>query len=258
LRYDLPQALLLFVVLLVFAIIILGLVKRLKRGPRLIELYLIAYLLLHLVPAGVAYDRYLLPIVPFLLYLIISEVATFTILVRRGLSSASYGKRIGAGSLALAGFALTLALLYSNASGIYESLTSLTSKDRFAVDVQALDWVNENTMKSDVLVCYRDPMFYLYTGRKAVISSPLIWFNTVPYHTREPNSDEFREAFLKLLSDSAANFLILSREDFKFESGQYRLVIDTVINEQPLRFISVFDTPNGESKIYRIEDNRGQ
>jgi 4-amino-4-deoxy-L-arabinose transferase-like glycosyltransferase len=257
LRYDFPPVVVLFLVFLVFITIVTGLLKRFKNGPRLLDTYVCFYFLLHLIPAGVAYDRYLLPIVPFLLYYIVSEAGEVTSAIRRGLSSDTSLKKISAACVAFALFVVTVTLFYGNASAIYESLAPFRKKHRGAavVDAQAIEWVNANTSRSDVLVCYRDPMYYLYTGRKAVISSPLIIFNTVPYQARQPNSDELRAAFLRLVDESNGNYLILSREDFKFESDQYRPTIDELIEERPGKFIQVFNTEDGQSKIYRIENN---
>lgn len=259
LRYDSPPAVLLVLVLLTFITIVTGVLRRFKRGPRLLDLYICIYVILHLVPAGVAYDRYLLPIVPFLLYYIISEAVAVISSVRIGLRSEGSLKRIGAAVVAFALCAVTVTLIYSNASAIYDSLLSLTNKETkkdrgTAVDMQAIDWVNENTSKSDVLVCYRDPTYYLYTGRKSVISSPLIMFNTVPYQTRKPNQNELRAAFLRLVDESKGNYLILSQEDFTFESDQYRTIIDETIEEQTGKFIPVFTTEAERSRIYRIEN----
>ena len=157
-------------------------------------------------------------------------------------------------SVALALFVVTVTLFYGNAYAIYESLISFRKKDEMArVDRQSIEWVNANTSDSDVLVCYRDPMYYLYTGRKSVISSPLILFNTVPYQARKPSSDELRGAFLRLIDESNGNYLILNHEDFKFESDDYRTTIDELIREQPEKFIPVFKTEGETSKIYRIE-----
>jgi hypothetical protein len=254
LRYDFPPVVLLFLVLLTFITILTGILEGFKKGPRLLDIYVCLYFLIYLIPPGVAYDRYLLP---FLLYYIISEVGVVTSALRKGLGSEGLYKRVSAACVAFALSAISVALLYSNASAIYETLRSLKKRDRGgeAVDTQAITWVNANTSRSDVLVCYRDPMFYLYTGRKAVISSPLILFNTVPYQARHPSSDELRAAFLRLVDESSGTYLILSQEDFEFESDQYRSTIDELIKEQPEKFIPAFNTEGGRSKIYRIENS---
>jgi hypothetical protein len=254
LRYDFPPIILLSLVFLTFIIIVTAFLRRFKRGLRLLDEYVCIYLLLHLIPPGVAYDRYLMPIVPFLLYYIVSEVSGLGSLVRKELSSNGLLRRVGVACAGITFAFLVVTLMYGNASGIYDSLVSSRKKDvGAAVDTQAIEWVNTNTSSSDVLVCYRDPMYYLYTGRKAVISSPLIIFNTVPYQTRKPSSDDLRAAFLRLVDESNGNYLILSREDFKFESDDYRTTIDKVMQEQTERFIPVFNTEGETSKIYRIE-----
>jgi len=255
-RYDLPQALLLFLVSLTFITIVTGFIRRFKRGPRLLEIYVSLYLLLHLLPAGVAYDRYLLPIVPFLLYYIVSEASAIISSIKAALNSGKFSKRLGAGSLGFALVVIIGVLLYSNVSMTYASLASASSanSDQWAVDPQAIEWVRENTSQSDILACYRDPLFYLFTGRKAVISSPLILFNTVPYQTRKPSQSEFGTAFLKLVQESNSNYVILSRDDFKFESDQYRICLEELISERRETFIRVFQSQDGRSEIYRIEN----
>jgi hypothetical protein len=254
LRYDLPPILLLSLVLLTLILIATGFLRRFTKGLRLMDLYVCFYVLLHLVVPGTAYDRYLLPIVPFLLYYIVSEASSFISSAHRALCSGSSLGRISAvcGSIALLVLALTV--LYSNASGIYDSLASLRKRDvRIVVDMRAIEWVNANTSRADVLVCYRDPMYYLYTDRKAVTSSPLILFNTGPYQDRKPSPDELRAAFVRLVNESNGTYLILGSEDFKFESDQYRPTIDKLIEECPEKFIPVFGSEGGESKIYRVE-----
>lgn len=254
LRYDLPPIVLLSVVLLTLIFVGTGLLRRFKTGLRLMDMYVCSYLLLHLVLPGTAYDRYLLPIVPFLLYYIVSEASAFISSAQRALSSESALRKTSAVCGALTLFVLALAVLYSNASGIYDSLASMRKRDaRIVVDMQAIEWVNANTSRSDVLVCYRDPMYYFYTDRKAVISSPLILFNTGPYQERKPSPDELRAAFVRLVNESSGKYLILGSEDFRFESDQYRTIIDKLIQERPEMFIHVFGSEDGQSKIYLIK-----
>jgi len=254
LRYDLPPAFLVSLVLATLVFVAAGAFRHLRGGLRLLHLYIPVYLALHLAVPGSAYDRYLLPLVPFVLLFLVRELSVPVQLVRREMITGKPLRRLAAVFVCLSLLGFAGGACFSNISGIYASLLpdekgAASAKENAA----AIEWIKENAAPSDVVASYRDPICYLNTGRKAVLSFPLAMLNTIPYQSHDLSFDAQAVAFLKLLSENNARYLLLNSGDFKYESELYRSVVLTVIEQRPKQFIPVFSSWNGGSIIYRID-----
>src|SRR6185369_8257646 len=85
LRYDLPQVILVSFVLITVILIATGFMRQCFRRVRLLCIYLSLYLGILVLHPGIAYDRYIMPIVPFLLVFLVSELAAPVSVIRREL-----------------------------------------------------------------------------------------------------------------------------------------------------------------------------
>lgn len=259
LRHDLPTTILVAFVLFTLILIVAGAVRQFRTGFRLQYVYLPIYLALHLIAPGSAYDRYIIPIVPFLLLFLISELSRPLLQLRRELISHRLNIR------ALAALPVSLVLLiytggacYNNASGIYDTLQSIgRSAARGGENAEVMDWIKAHTATSDVVLCNSDPVIYLFTGRKAVLSFPLVLLNTIPYQTRELTFDEQAKAFLEIVDESHAAYFLIGSSDFRHQSELYRTTIEVLIQQESRKFIPVFRSTNGNNIVYRIEVGDG-
>ncbi|MFY9573664.1 MAG: glycosyltransferase family 39 protein [Blastocatellia bacterium] len=245
--------------LLVVAVLLVikGFVRTSPGGLRLLHTYVLTYLALHLLwPYGI-YDRFLMPLLPFLLLFLTTEIAGLIQLARREFSSSGQiAGRLAAIVLVSAMFMVLGVTLYNYGAGAYRSLFS--SKDnadnRAAEDAQAIGWINTNTPASDVLVCYRDPLYYLYTGRKATRLS-----SKDESRLDGPRATDDRRAhsIFRILDESHPRYLISTSSDFALE-GQAELRrqgLSTSLEKNPNVFVPVFESEDGRCVIYRIQND---
>ena len=231
-----------------------GFIRDVSRGWRLLHVYVICYLGLHVVWLPfVAYDRYLLPILPFLLLWLIRELASLTKVVRKTMRFDAHILRKASATLIGLAVALIVSVTaYTYGSVFYSSLASATLDKELrptADDTEAIEWINANTSPSDVLVCARDPMYYLYTGRKATRSLPV----TVGIYWQDDN-----KRVLDVIDESNGKYLVLTRADFDYQTDQQLNGFKELIGEHPEKFVLVFTSGNGRCTIYqtKAENNR--
>jgi MFS family permease len=257
LGYGLPLTVFFMLIFLTLALIAGGFLRQARKGLRLLHVYLVLHVGLHLILPGIAYDRYVAPVVPFLLVLLVTELHVAISTVVHKLKSSGVGKTVAAcvgGTLLLA---ISLAL-YSNFSAMYKLLAAASFKKTAkpgAEYAQAIEWINTHTEPSDVLVTNCDPMYYLYTGRKATASYSLIMLTTVPYQARRPTFDEQARVFLDIASENKGAYVVFNDNDFKYESEVPGESILELVERSPQNFTPVFQAPDGRSRIYRIIGN---
>jgi hypothetical protein len=161
--------------------------------------------------------------------------------------------------------AIGLALLISAGTGLYFHYSEISIRVGPAPfqkpvkpaleDVEAFEWVNEHTTASDVLVCYRDPLYFLYTGRKTSRSLPMEdWVDS-----RLPGTslEAVGNSILRTVEKDGGRFLVVTSTDFGAEdqTGQYQRIFHLVIASHPERLTPVFSSSDGLSRIFRIEKN---
>jgi hypothetical protein len=213
---------------------------------------MIFYLGLHLFWPYTTHDRFLTPILPFLLLFLIRELNFLVTLVRDNLKS---GSQVGQ-TLSAAFFALLLLALSSITIKNYSSSIRwlLTSKEiyagRVSEDAQAIRWIKAHTSPSDVLICYRDPLYYLYTGRKATRS--LLVQARVP--KEEAAIHEKAKTIFRIINESNGRYLILTSSDFEYDEQAeiIRKNLKNLLEQYPKTFVSVFKSSDGRTAIYRI------
>jgi hypothetical protein len=224
-----------------FLFIAAGFVRDVLRGWRLLHIYTICYLVLHLfwLPY-VSYDRFLIPILPFLLLWWIRELETMALLAIRTLrSKGPITVKASAMLIGLAFVAMVSVTLYNYASNLYFSASAPLHKEVKPIGehAEAIEWIRANTDPSDVVICDRDPIYYLYTGRKSahfLPMSPAIDWRNDP----KPIFDIVRE--------SNGKYLVLTSSDFEFKSFK------ELVDDRRDTFVPVFTSSNGLATIYRI------
>jgi 4-amino-4-deoxy-L-arabinose transferase-like glycosyltransferase len=265
LSYDLPQQLppyllgpALLLGLFAFAFTVAGFVRHRAKGTRLLHIYVVVYLAVHLMwPYGV-YDRFLMPLLPFLLLFLITELKTLLALVRKEWRSGSrVAGRISAAFLGLVLLMMLGLALSAYCRGITDLLFSSKQKaaGRAAEDAQAVQWINENTAPSDVLVCYRDPLYYLYTGRKGTWAAPLQEGALYQSLGGGQDLDEQANVILRIINENNARYLVLTSSDLdlNYTGLLYRGVYKELVERHQEAFVLVFESEDKRSFIYRIE-----
>jgi hypothetical protein len=217
-------------------------------GSGLLHCYVLTYLALHIFWPYSIYDRFLVPLLPFILYFLIYEI----IHLLRQILIVSTGHRHPARALPMALVCLPLTVAFSAA--LFQSICSLHSRlieseefdaDIAGRDVQIADWLKSNTDPRDVLSCYRDPVYFLLTDR-AAIRLPL------------PGPAGSTGSFLQSVHGNSVKYLICTDTDYSLESrpAACRLRLREMLDGHPDDFVPVFSTQDGKGTIYRAKKIR--
>jgi hypothetical protein len=243
---------------LILLLIVAGFIRQVSKKVRLLHLYLISCMGLYLfwLP-GVSYDRFLMPLLPFFLLFLVSELSRMVSKVQRepSLSSTTMWK----GTAVFIGFlifSLTVVILYNYGVGIYQSVALLEkSANRDAEDAQAIAWINANTNPSDTLVCYRDPKYFLYTGHKATRSFPMK--EGVSWQDDPSTLDNLSSLIFRLMDEANGRYLIVTSTDFELEDAPdlHRKTFNQLIEQHPEKFTLVFVSADGNSKIFQVKND---
>src|SRR5262249_7163768 len=187
--------------------IALGFLRSIYKGLRLLHIYIIFYLSLHLLWPYTTYDRFLMPLLPFLLLFLILELQAIGSRVLKELQVAGQASRkISALFISLALIVMVGIALFSYGSGIQLAVSSLKRLgSRTSENAETIEWVKTNTELSDVLVCENDPVYYLYSGRKATRSSPLREGAII-----QTNQLGIDKTILSIISENNAKYLIIT------------------------------------------------
>ena len=234
-------------ILLVCVLIAAGFVRHCRRGLRLLHVYVISFLVLHLFWPYASYDRFLLCILPFVLVFLMTELSVPLSLIKREASAnAKVNVKISAAFLFLILIFGLAFVAYGYVSGIKRTLASMEPAAKNAAeDANLIQWIKQNSDPEDVLICYRDPKYYLYTGRKAISFS---WL-------KQGSSWEGQQSLLlRIVSESGGRYLILTPNDFNhdYDEQLQRQSLRTLVDANRTLFTPVF-TSEANSIIYRIE-----
>jgi len=161
-------------------------------------------------------------------------------------------RKASAGLIGLALVGVVAFGIYSYISGLYFPLASGSIRKAVgpsSVDKQTVEWINSNTSTTDLLLCNHDPMYYLYTGRKAAHFLPMIsglyW-------------QEAQSLVFDIVNESNANYLVLTTTDFDlaFQPAVESKTFKALIEQHPAEFVPVFESTDANSTIYRITNDR--
>ena len=236
----------------VFVFIAAGFLRQTSKGVRLLHFYIISYLALHIFwMPNVSYDRFVTPLLPFLLLFLITEIERLASLVRRELSSSNgVIRRLSAAFIGLALFLSLGIALYNYVSDLFVSLGSASLKSNIAPpsnDLEAIGWINSHTNPSDVVLCYRDPMYFLYTGRKATRSFAMkaggLWQHN-------------QSLIFRIITDNNGGYLVSTSSDFEneYQPNLQRASLKALVEQYPQIFVPVFKSTDERSVIYRLEN----
>jgi hypothetical protein len=230
--------------------IVAGFIRQAKTGFRLLHAYVVCYLALHLfwLPY-VSYDRFLVPILPFLLLFLVTEVEWLATLIAKEVrSGCQIVRRLSAAVIGLALIASVGIAVYNYGVGVYwqcaiASIRKVAKPPR--EDAAAIEWIKANTNPEDVVLSYRDPTLYLHTGHKATRSFALKAGVTWQRH---------QSLIFDIIEESDARYLVVTASDFEnnLQPELQRQSFKVLIEQHRERFVPVFGSEDGLSFIYRI------
>jgi len=196
---------------------------------------------------------------PFLLLFLVSELSRLFSGVRKQLTSRQdLTDRLSVAVTGLAALATAGVLLFGYLKGI--QLQTISSA-KFSVpakeEEQLAKWIISNTELTDTLICYRDPVYFLRTGRKAARSVRTALIDGALFQVRPQTVDEVLQRVSSIIRENHGRYLIVSLDDFDHLPGIYRDSFKELTSGDPATFIPVFESTSGRSTIYRIESSDG-
>ncbi|HUK91031.1 MAG TPA: hypothetical protein VLZ81_11570 [Blastocatellia bacterium] len=220
-----------------------------QRGKwRLLPIYLITFLavMLPLPPGESVYPRYILPILPFLMVFLLTGLGGSAKALWRCLTgSRGSGWKLIAGLATAPLMAILIFILMSYGLSAYSSVryskaATGAGVGRFGIEAEGFKWIEANTPQSAVVASIYHPMYYLYTGRKAVLC-----FSTGDAYPPVSGPDMQR-----ILEDSGATYLALAQDDIKNRIGgpDYASEVTQLENKGLLE--QLYKSPRGRMNIY--------
>ncbi|MGH9822279.1 MAG: glycosyltransferase family 39 protein [Blastocatellia bacterium] len=235
--------------------IALGIRRHLAQGWRLVPIYVSFYLILHALlpyPNPAFFSRYLVPILPFLVFFLVTEMYRAGEAAWRLLASPRQIMRLGGALLGLALVTIAVLGFANHIIAIGWMLNNQKAQQSLgkAQTSPSIDWINSNTAETDVIACTNDGMYYLYTGRKAAVCFSLERALQTPANQEEV--DRANEGLIRILQENKAKYLALTAGDAEFHSGgvDYSQVLKELGAARVLT--PVFLSRDGQSAVYRI------
>jgi hypothetical protein len=118
--------------------------------------------------------------------------------------------------------------------------------------LETFDWIRSNTPKEAILATAYDPMYNLYTGRKAIMPAfhkPETYF--YPYQTAQPNVgsvEEIKGEFRRL----GVRYVVTNPLDQYREGKAVETVLDHLLASYSPPSHLVFTSSDGKHKVYEI------
>ena len=243
---------LLFIMTLMLTVV--GFFRFRKTGFRLLHAYVAVYLLIHVFWPYAAYDRFLTPLLPWFLFFLVIETNYLFNYARRQFASGTTGVKIGAALIGATLILLIGLISYNVVSGIRMLHDSAKAKVRYAEDQRAIEWLNSNASTSDVVICYRDPTYYLYTGLKTIRSISAREGGLT--QDSADSLDEQARIIFRIIKESNARYFVSTATDYEQEdqAEPRREAINKLIEQNPEHFVAVFESATGGSRIYQVRN----
>ena len=237
---------------LVFALVllVLGFIRSLRGGFRPVHWFVVLYLAAITIPPIPPQQRYLLPLVPFLLLWSGSELDRMSRLFIGELRAMKTVMNVMIAStlcvcIALWGAYVTYRHVYWTRILIADVPASY--RVQWLENNNVLHWIAENTDPRDVLVCEFDPLYYLFTGRRAAPIHGATQIERAAYRWLPQWKPEDT---LEMIKKSHARYLILGPTSVFTEWGR------RAVQSGPGAFSLVYTSPDAKFVIYQINRER--
>ena len=235
--------------LVVWILLIGGFFRTLPLANGYLHAYFLTYICLHIIwPYGL-YDRFLIPLLPIILLFIIAQITHMWHMLKQEMHA-----RIVFARPALFVFAfvalpsMALLAVYGSARGLYEQM--ITSKKQYALkarqDKELAGWIRLHSNKSDIIACYRDPIYYLYSDRRAI---------RLPAPLQTESFERTADQLFRFVDETKIKYLVQTSSDYELEANadQKRGLLEALLKFYPRWFIPVFSAQSGTGMIYEIQ-----
>lgn len=237
----LSLCIMIFLFLITSGIFTIGYLSDFKKNITLENIYTGIYLFLIIVDPSPLY-RYIIPIMPFIcLY---------------------YFKLLKLIPAKIIGTSLLITLMLPTI--IYRTWQDISSHKIFLQNhayitneiEKASAWLTKNSEEDDLIACRFDPIFYLYSGRKAILTYPYLIFAYDVYYNYNPDEsiNENIDNVIDGLKKLNAKFLIL--EEFLvggYEGYYSNKLILSIINHLGEKCKPVYANNEGSLFIFKID-----
>jgi len=220
----------------------------------MLHAYVAVYILVHVFWPYAAYDRFLMPLLPWFLLFIMIEASNLFTSARKQFASSANLKKAGAVLIGVLLISLGSLIFYNILTGIRMLQDSSKARIRFAEDQEGIHWLSANASASDVVICYRDPTYFLYTGLNTIRSISAREGGLTQDSAGTP--EEQVRVILRIIEESNARYLVATSTDYEQEdqAALQREALKTLIDQNPDQFVPVFESADGGSRIYRVKD----
>ncbi len=228
----------LLALMVTFGLVCAGFLAHARAGLRIVHLYILFYILQHAVWPYSSYDRFLVPLLPFICFFLVLGIARTVELLKQGYFQLRVSRLILFATLS----AVPVLVAWGNVEGVWKEtvLSRGVFADRARDDESVCQWIRDRARRDDILVCYPDPKYYLWTGNPAI----------APFVAAKPGCSDsgtiaslMPEAQVRYLIDAKTSFAAF-RPDIAGEGFQL------LMQACPHLLAPVFQT--GSSTIYAV------
>jgi hypothetical protein len=204
--------------------------------------------------------RYMIPVVPFLVMFFLLGIRIVGQWVKSRCVNRSTGRFASSIIWSPAVIVLTLnavwlsSFLLNKDENTTRGIYGIRHQYRWQGFTETFAWLTEHTQQDAILATAYDPMYYLYTGRKAIrpaLHKPETFF--YPYGQAAPDVGSARP-IIRDLEALGVNYLIIDPLDGYAEKKATAKLFDDMITDLRDRAELCFTSSDGKHRVYRLLD----
>jgi hypothetical protein len=231
-----------------------GFIRDFLKNIRTLHLFMFFYLVIIIFWVWPP-ERFLLPMVPFLLMFAYKE---FSHVCGRVFKQGDVQTRISLVLVAILGVMMIKGLLPATRETMITQAVSVSfpnKQDDWKPIRELMDWVRKSTPKDSVLLGNLDPVYYLYTGRKAVrgfSADPyLLFYSGKPETALGGGPDLIRRIVAYRIS-----YIVRTPSRFFMEGPIFNGILDGLLSDYPEAFHVVKVSSDRTSKIIEVDQGK--
>ena len=246
----------LFVSIILTSLICTGFVRDIREKVRSLHLFMLIYFTIITLWAWPPH-RFILPMIPLLLLFAYKE---FSRICRRLFTSVAIQNYFSVMLVVLLGIPMIYGLVIRSGEtlrrqAVSSFLPSMYEQYDWKVMKEHLDWIRLNTPEDSILLGNLDPMYYLYTGRKAVRGFSTDQYLT--YYSEKPETASGAAPSLaQRIVKNRINYIIRTPSSYFKDAEIFNGNLDRLISDYPeaLRVVKEGSVPS--YKVYEVNHER--
>lgn len=244
-----------FISMMLTLLTFLGFIRDMRQNVRSLHLFILFYfgtIIMWVWPPV----RFLLPMVPFLLFFAYKEFSRICSRVIKSGTIITYFSMI---LIVLLGIQMIHGLLSSTRETIKRQAVSFVppmyQQDDWAVMKELFDWIQKNTPQDSILLGNLDPTYYLYTRRKAARG-----FATDPYlvyysDTQEPAPNAVPD-LVKRIAGNRVRYIIRTPSSYFRDAEIFNGILDRFISCYPEALHLVKEGSDPSYRVYEVDQGK--